>query len=154
MPMIELTYPQGALDAEAKETLVDELATKLLSREGAPDTDFFRSITWVYVNEVPAGSLAVGGRDTDAEPRFRVQVTVPEGALSERRKAGLVADVHEVVSAAAGLGEAESLHVWTLIRDVPEGNWGAAGQLVRFQQLAEAAKSEREDAEEPVAAST
>lgn len=34
--------------------------------------------------------------------------------------------------------------MWTLIRDVPEGNWGAGGQVVRFSQLREAAKAESE----------
>jgi hypothetical protein len=34
--------------------------------------------------------------------------------------------------------------VWTLIRDVPEDNWGAGGQIVRFSQLREAARAERE----------
>ncbi|MFL5906981.1 MAG: hypothetical protein ACJ75Z_05240 [Solirubrobacterales bacterium] len=34
--------------------------------------------------------------------------------------------------------------MWRLIRDVPDGNWGARGQVVRFQQLREAAKAERE----------
>ena len=27
---------------------------------------------------------------------------------------------------------------------MPDGNWGAAGQVVRFEQLREAAKAERE----------
>ena len=33
-----------------------------------------------------------------------------------------------------------------------EGSWGAGGQVVRFQQLVEAAKGERERAEQPVTA--
>jgi phenylpyruvate tautomerase PptA (4-oxalocrotonate tautomerase family) len=37
--------------------------------------------------------------------------------------------------------------VWVLIHEVPEGNWGAAGQIVRFEQLRAAAKAEREKAE-------
>ena len=44
MPMMELTLPAGALDAEAKTALVDELTTVLLRAERAPDTDLFRSI--------------------------------------------------------------------------------------------------------------
>lgn len=55
---------------------------------------------------------------------------MPEGALSQRRKNGLIADVHNAVVAAAGLdpNSAQALPVWTLIRAVPQGNWGAAGQ--------------------------
>jgi hypothetical protein len=31
-----------------------------------------------------------------------------------------------------------------MIRGVPDGNWGAAGQVVQFAQLRDAAKAERE----------
>ncbi len=148
MPMIEFTYPKGALSPEAREGVLDELATRLLKAERAPDTEFFRSITWVYANEIDPEHLAVGGRP-GGEPRFRVQVTVPEGALSDSRKGELVAAVNEAVSEAAGLGDEDGLRVWTLIRDVPEGNWGAAGQQVRFQQLVDAAKAAREEAGAP-----
>jgi phenylpyruvate tautomerase PptA (4-oxalocrotonate tautomerase family) len=143
MPMIDLTYPKGALAAEARDELLDELATKLLEAEKAPDTDFFRSITWVYANEIEPGALAVGGRP-GGEARFRVQVTVPDGALSDRRKGILAGSVNEAVLRAAGLPESEGLRVWTLIHEVPDGNWGAAGQQVRYKQLVELAAGERE----------
>ena len=96
MPMIELTYPKGAIAPDARAELLEELATKLLAAEKAPDTEFFRSITWVYANEIDAEDLAVGGRP-DGEPRFRVQVTVPDGALSDRRKGILVDSVNQAV---------------------------------------------------------
>jgi phenylpyruvate tautomerase PptA (4-oxalocrotonate tautomerase family) len=148
MPMIDLTYPQGSIAPEAREELLEELATKLLEAEKAPDTEFFRSITWVYANEIAADALAVGGRP-GGEPRFRVQITVPEGALSDRRKGILVDSVNRAVLRAAGLEESEGLRVWTLIREVPDGNWGAAGQQVRYQQLVEAAAAEREGSAAP-----
>ena len=145
MPMIEVTYPKGAIAPDTRPELLEELATKLLAAEKAPDTEFFRSITWVYANEVDAEDLAVGGRP-GGEPRFRVQITVPDGALSDRRKGILVDSVNQAVLGAAGLPESEGLRVWTLIREVPDGNWGAAGQQVRYQQLVEAAAAQREGA--------
>jgi phenylpyruvate tautomerase PptA (4-oxalocrotonate tautomerase family) len=148
MPMIELTYPKGAIAPDARDGLLDELATKLLEAEKAPDTDFFRSITWVYANEIDPADLAVGGR-SGGEPRFRVQVTVPDGALSDRRKGILVDSANQAVLRAAGLPESEGLRVWTLIREVPEGNWGAAGRQVRYQALVEAAAAERDKAGTP-----
>jgi hypothetical protein len=42
--------------------------------------------------------------------RFRVEVTVPAGALSERRKAGLVADGTTAVLEAAGLTVDDGVH--------------------------------------------
>jgi len=148
MPMIDLTYPKGAIAPEAREGLLEELATKLLEAERAPDTEFFRSITWVYANEIDAADLVVGGRP-GGEPRFRVQITVPDGALSDRRKGILVGSMNEAVLRAAGLDESEGLRVWTVIHEVPDGNWGAAGQQVRYQQLVEAAASERDKAASP-----
>jgi phenylpyruvate tautomerase PptA (4-oxalocrotonate tautomerase family) len=139
--MINLTTPAGALDAATRDQLLEDLAGTLLQWEGAPDTEFFREITWVYANE--ADVLAVGGRP-GGTPRYRVDITVPQGALSERRKAGLVADVHKAVSSAAGLGDEQGLHVWTLINEVPEGNWGAAGHVVQFEMLRNAAQAERD----------
>ena len=49
----------------------------------------------------------------------------------------------------AGLDESEGIRVGTVIREVPDGNWGAAGQQVRYQQLVEAAAAEREKAGAP-----
>jgi phenylpyruvate tautomerase PptA (4-oxalocrotonate tautomerase family) len=148
MPMLELTYPKGAIAPEAREELLEELATKMLAAEKAPDTEFFRSITWVYANEIDPDSIAVGGRP-GAEPRFRVQVTVPEGALSDRRKGILVESFNEAVLRAAGLNESEGLRVWTIISEVTDGNWGAAGRQVRYKQLVELAAGERDKTAAP-----
>lgn len=152
MPMIDLSYPKGALSAEQRAELVDELTTVLLRAERAPNTDFFRGITWTYVHELPEGFVFAAGRPVE-EPTFRVQVTTPEGALSERRRAELVAEATRVVREVAGIGEEHALRVWVLCHEVPEGRWGAAGQVIQFQQLLAAAKHERERAEQPVQAS-
>jgi phenylpyruvate tautomerase PptA (4-oxalocrotonate tautomerase family) len=147
MPKIDLTFPAGALSDDAKGELSRELARAMLRWEGAPDTEFFRSITWTHVHELPAD--AVYTADGQAElSQFVVDATVPAGALSDRRKSGLVEEFSKLVRDAAGLGEEDGVRVWVLIHEVPEGNWGAAGQVVRFEQLRAAAKAEREKAEE------
>jgi phenylpyruvate tautomerase PptA (4-oxalocrotonate tautomerase family) len=152
MPMIEVTAPAGAIPADAREPLLEELAGTLLRWEGAPDTEFFREISWVYFNELPADGLYVGGR-TGGSPRLRVEITTPEGALSQRRRAGLVADVHELVARAMGITPEEAgLRVWVLCREIDEGSWGAGGAVVEFAKLREASKAERERAEAPAPA--
>lgn len=145
MPMIDVTVPSGAVEPAAARHLTEELATILLRWEGAPDTEFFREITWVYWHEIAPEQLAVGGRPGDV-PRFRIEVIVPEGALSQRRKDGLVGDVHTAVMAAAGLDERDALHVWTLISEITEGNWGAAGQTIRYEELKKLSQAERDAA--------
>ncbi len=37
------------------------------------------------------------------------------------------------------------------MHEVAEGSWGAGGNIILFEQLREAAKAQREQAEEPVA---
>jgi phenylpyruvate tautomerase PptA (4-oxalocrotonate tautomerase family) len=141
MPIIDLTYPAGTFTPDERTALVDELTTTLLRAERAPDTEFFRNITWTFVHE-PAEVLAAGR--PVGEPTFRVGVTVPAGALSERRKQELVTEATRVVSSAAGLSEADGLRVWVLISEVPEGNWAAGGNIIRFEQLRQYAAQERE----------
>jgi phenylpyruvate tautomerase PptA (4-oxalocrotonate tautomerase family) len=148
VPRVELTFPAGALSEDAKRELPQQLAESMLRWEGAPDTEFFRAISWVHVHELPAG--AVYTADGQAElSQFVVDVTVPQGGLSDRRRAGLVEEFTKLVREAAGLSDEEAIRVWVLVHEVPEGFWGAAGQIVRFEQLREAAKAERDKAGTP-----
>jgi phenylpyruvate tautomerase PptA (4-oxalocrotonate tautomerase family) len=136
MPMIDLTYVRGSLTDEALGVLTDELATALLRAERAPDTPFLRDNTLVYLHALDPAAQSVGGRAAGA-PRFRVEMTVFEGALSQDRKERLAADVHGAVCAAAGIepeGE-RALHVWTLIHEVPEGNWAGGGKIIYYRQV-------------------
>ena len=69
MPVFELTYPQGALAPDTRDRLLEDLTTALLRAERAPDTDFFRNITWSYVHELPAGAVRAAGRPVE-QPTF------------------------------------------------------------------------------------
>jgi phenylpyruvate tautomerase PptA (4-oxalocrotonate tautomerase family) len=145
MPKLEITLPEDSLDASSREELPEKLAATLLRWEGAPDTAFFRSISWAHLHELPARAMRTP--DGQADPHAVVEVTVPSGALSERRKAGLVDEMTTQVLAATGWGDDAALRVWVIVSEVPDGNWGAGKQVIRFEQLREAAKSEREKSE-------
>jgi phenylpyruvate tautomerase PptA (4-oxalocrotonate tautomerase family) len=147
MPKLDITIPAGVLSDEARRELPETLGATLLHWEGAPDTEFFRSITWAHLNELPAEAIRTP--DGEADPHVVVDVTVPQGALSDRRKAGLVDQATADVLGAVGWDDEAALRVWVLIHEVPEGNWGAGKQVIRFEQLKEAAKAEREKAEAP-----
>jgi phenylpyruvate tautomerase PptA (4-oxalocrotonate tautomerase family) len=146
MPKLDITIPAGVLSDEARRDLPETLGATLLQWEGAPDTEFFRSITWAHLNELPAEAIRTP--DGEAEPHIVVDVTVPQGALSDRRKAGLVDQATADVLGAVGWDDEAALRVWVLIHEVPEGNWGAGKQIIRFEQLKEAARAEREKAED------
>jgi phenylpyruvate tautomerase PptA (4-oxalocrotonate tautomerase family) len=124
MPLIDLTFVRGSLPDAALSTLTDELVTALLRAERAPDTAFMRENTVVYLHALEAAAQLVGGRQP-GEPRFRADMTVFEGALSKDRKEQLAADVHAAICAAAGIDPSGpfAYHVWTLIHEIPEGNW-------------------------------
>ncbi|MFD3926792.1 4-oxalocrotonate tautomerase family protein [Streptomyces sp. NPDC058614] len=143
MPMIRLTVPAGALTEGGRGSVQSDLAAVLLRWEGAPDTAFFRAQAWSYLIELPEGAATTA---EDDEPRFLVDVTVPQGALSDRRKAGLVEDVTKTVLAAAGLSQDDALRVWVLVHEQPEGTWGAGGSVIRYADLVALAKGERADA--------
>jgi phenylpyruvate tautomerase PptA (4-oxalocrotonate tautomerase family) len=136
MPMIDLTFVRGSVDDRALSRLADELVTVLLRAERAPDTARLRDNTWVYLHPLEAAELSVGGRGPGA-PRFRVDLTVFEGALDQDRKERLVADVHAAVCHAAGIEPqgAKAFHVWTLIHEIPEGNWAGGGEVVYYRQV-------------------
>src|SRR5688572_26400968 len=113
MPIMDVTYPEGALSPEARDTLVEELTTVLLRAERAPDTEFFRSVTWVFVHELPQGSVYTSGRPAEA-PVFRVDTTTPEGALSDRRRQELVENATDAVRRAADIPDDQLLRVFVL----------------------------------------
>ena len=136
MPMIDLTYPRGSIGRLALERLTDELVTALLRAERASDTPFLRDNTWVHLHELDPAAQSVGGRGPGA-PRFRVEVTVFDGVLDRERKERLAADVHAAVCTAAGIepdGD-RAFHVWTLIHEIPEGNWAGGGKVIYYKQI-------------------
>ncbi|WP_329623546.1 4-oxalocrotonate tautomerase family protein [Streptomyces sp. NBC_01255] len=132
MPLIRLTAPTGSLTEEGRASVRRELAAAVLRWEEFPDTAFFRGLSWSYLIELPEGAQ---GTAEDDEPRFLVEVTVPQGPAPTRDKAGLVADVTEVVLNAAGLSRRDAGRVWVLVHEQPEGSWGAAGSVVRHADL-------------------
>jgi phenylpyruvate tautomerase PptA (4-oxalocrotonate tautomerase family) len=138
MPQIQLTAPAGALTDEGRATIQQELARTLLKWEGAPDNDFFKALGWSYLHELPAGAQVTAA---DTEPRFRIDVTVPQFALNDDRKAGLAKEVTTLVLAAAGLSPDQAQRVWVLINEQTDGTWAVGGQIFRHADLVALAKS-------------
>ena len=146
MPMLELTVPAGELTDDTKGELQQNLAAALLRAERAPDTEFFRSISWVHLHELAEGTAFTADGKADLG-QFVVDVSVPQGGLSERRKAGLVEEFTRLVREAAGLPDDQAIRVWVLVHEIAEGFWGAGGNIIHFEQLRAAAKAERDKAE-------
>jgi phenylpyruvate tautomerase PptA (4-oxalocrotonate tautomerase family) len=127
MPLIDLELPADAVPTDV-EGLVDELTAALLRARGVPDTPASREQVWAYVR--PA-RLFVGGAPA-VEPRYVVRVAVVEGGVTERARAEMVEEMTASVVRHAGLGEDAADRVWVLLEEVPDGFWGAGGQVVRL----------------------
>jgi phenylpyruvate tautomerase PptA (4-oxalocrotonate tautomerase family) len=143
MPLIDAYYPAGTLNADQRNELAEGLTTALLRAERAPDTEFFRKVAWTFLHELPAEDVRSAAQPATL---FRIEMTTPEGALSDRRRAELVAAATEVVTRVVGEIDGEPPATWVLCREIAEGSWGAGGHVIAFKALRDAAAAERDAA--------
>jgi phenylpyruvate tautomerase PptA (4-oxalocrotonate tautomerase family) len=137
MPMIEFTCPENSITKPVQNKLMKALTDCLLKWEGAPaDSAMAQAISWGFVYEQPTGTFYVAGKPIE-EIHYRVLISIPEGVLDDERKAGLVAEVAELVSQHAGK-EHDSFRTWCLIHEIIDGNWSAAGQIFRRSDIVKA----------------
>ena len=133
--MIDFTLPCDALPTNVRDRLVDDLLATLLRWERAPENARSKSLAWAFVHV--ADSIIVASSPSGL-PHYRVRVTTPEGALDEERRAGLVADVTELVLRAEGspVTTEHAFRVWVLLDEIAEGSWGAEGRIWRLRDIA------------------
>jgi phenylpyruvate tautomerase PptA (4-oxalocrotonate tautomerase family) len=134
MPMLDVTIPEGALSEEAERALLSRLTDVLLEHEGAdPTNPVARSVAWVFLHR-PAAVFVAG--EPESEPHYRVVVTVPQGQFDDDRRAAMVAAVTEsVLDAEDGMRRRDPSRVWVFPTEMPDGTWGAAGQIVRLADI-------------------
>jgi phenylpyruvate tautomerase PptA (4-oxalocrotonate tautomerase family) len=137
MPMIDLTLPKGSLSEDAKAQLMAALTRTLLRWEGAkPGNKAAESIAWTFLHE-PA-LVTVAGHPAK-EPRYRVVVGVPQGSLDDEARQGLVAEVTEQVLRTEKNGQdptpEDSLRVWVIVNEIPDGTWGSVGRIWRLADI-------------------
>jgi phenylpyruvate tautomerase PptA (4-oxalocrotonate tautomerase family) len=143
MPVVRVTYPQGALPALAKQRLAAALTEIVLDAEVDAVTEPGRMVTVIHFDEVPADRWAVGGTlrsaGTDGPDHYIVDVIVLEGLLEGARRADVHRRVAEAFQQAFGDGADPMLplRVWVLVHEVREGGWGAAGRTVSATDVAQ-----------------
>jgi phenylpyruvate tautomerase PptA (4-oxalocrotonate tautomerase family) len=137
MPFVELFVPKGSLDPERREEIGGRLVSEVMIAEGAPDTEAARSISWLVVNEIDA--WFVGGRQLPAgeKPRYVVRVGVPAGSVDDDKRRDIVQRVTRVLADAdTDPGRfTQATAAWVHINEIPEGNWGARGEIVRLEDI-------------------
>ena len=136
MPMIDAYAPAGTF--ADPHGLARDLAAAVMRWEGVPDLPLFRDNTAAFIHEMPAAAISdVGG----SSAHVRVQVLTPVGVLTRDKQIGVVAELTELVAAAAGdPGLAE--RTWVLIYESPDGGWGIGGKAMTGADIATAARAE------------
>jgi phenylpyruvate tautomerase PptA (4-oxalocrotonate tautomerase family) len=136
MPMIDVYAAQGTFDDE--HTLARDLASAVMRWEQVPDLALFRNNTAAFIHELPASAIANVNGDSNY---VRVQVLTPAGVLDRDKQLGVVKELTEIITGAAGdPGVAE--RTWVLLTESPEGGWGVAGHANTGADLAQAARAE------------
>ena len=78
----------------------------------------------------------VGGAPAEV-PRYRVQVSVPEGQFDDERRSNMVAAVTKaILDAENGKHKRDPNRVWVFASEVPDGTWGGGGRIARLADVA------------------
>jgi phenylpyruvate tautomerase PptA (4-oxalocrotonate tautomerase family) len=137
MPMLDVYIPEQALPTETETRLLRQLAEILIEHEGADPSDpVARSLAKVWLHR-PAAMLHAG--ETPSAPHYKVIASVPQGQLDDVRTASAVAAItNAILAAEEGRYDQDSLRIWVIANEIPDGNWGAGGRVVRLADIAAA----------------
>ena len=128
VPMVEIIHPEGAFTAEAKKSLLESLSETCLFWEGIEVTEVTQSIAWVYLDERPRDSIAVGGHPL-TQNVYRVNVSVMVGFMDYERIEGMVKEITDAVLKADGTAGTGEARVYVIVNEVPSGTWGVDGKV-------------------------
>jgi phenylpyruvate tautomerase PptA (4-oxalocrotonate tautomerase family) len=133
MPMLDAFIPEGALDPKAEAQLLSELTEILIRLEGIdPNNERARAVTWIFLHRP---QVFVAGSPS-ASPRYRFITSVPEGQYNDEARKAVVQEVTEAVARAESSPfEEVSQRVWVFPTEVPDGLWGARGQVLRLPDI-------------------
>lgn len=143
MSLIEIAYPEGALDPSTRAWAVERLTAALLHHGGGQDNERTRAMTWCTVHELPWDAVNVGGLPAE-RPVYRVRVVVPEGTLlhgpgplGTGSRSNLVREVTEILLEAEGTeySPSDAGRVCCIVSEVKDGFWGSFGTTFRMEDI-------------------
>ena len=141
MPIMDVRYPAGRLDAAGRKARAERLTDVMIAMEGGADTEGGRAFATVLLTEVAAGCWFVGGQadGTHVSPSgaFLVHVSIPEGYMDQAHKSGVQADVTAAILATIGVASADAHSVQVILDEVGEGNWAAGGRTISLASIAD-----------------
>lgn len=141
MPVLNISYPAGRLDAKTKSALAGKLTDVLIRMEGGANTPGGRGFAAVLFQEISEDDWWVGGKtdDTFVSPsgKFLVRVTIPEGYMNAAHKTEVHAWVTDAILEVTGSADhSGSNSIQVILDEVPEGNWGAGGRTISLESIA------------------
>jgi phenylpyruvate tautomerase PptA (4-oxalocrotonate tautomerase family) len=132
--MIDAFIPEGALGAAAEAQLMKEVTDLLIRSEGFDPVNALVqavSVAWVH----HTARLYIGGQRSSAA-WYRFIVSVPEGQLDDEARRSVTRRITEAVARAEGSSlEDTGPRVWVFPIEVPDGCWGARGNILGLGEI-------------------
>src|SRR3954465_12267961 len=97
MPMIDVYAPPGT--SPDKNRLAQELARAVMRWEAVPEIPLFADNTAAFIHDLPSEAISTAAGPGDY---VRVQVLRPAGVLDRDKQLGVVKELTEIVTQAAG----------------------------------------------------
>ena len=135
MPMIDVYAAEGTF--ADKHELAQNVARAVMRWEQVPDLPLFSNNTAAFIHELPAEAISNAAGSSNY---IRVQVLTPVGVLDRDKQLGVVKELTEIVSEAAG-DASYAERTWVLITESPEGGWGIAGHANTNADIAASARA-------------
>jgi phenylpyruvate tautomerase PptA (4-oxalocrotonate tautomerase family) len=135
MPMIDVYAARGTFPDP--HTLAQNLAAAVMHWEQVPDLPLFANNTAAFIHDLDAAAISNVAGDSNY---VRVQVLTPVGALDREKQLGVVAELTELVTTAAGDPSLRE-RTWVLLTESPEGGWGIAGHANTNAEIAALARA-------------
>ena len=134
--MIDLTIQKGVLSLHSKAELMNDLCDIVLKWEGFADDEKAKQLAFSYIHEIERENTLVAGQ-TPSRPYYRVDITVPENAISNSNKSDLIGEVTDCILKAeqSGCNSENRSRVWCIIHHVLDGNWGGKGKVFPYNAL-------------------
>ena len=133
--MIDVYAAEGTFSD--KRTLAQDLAKAVMRWEQVPEIPLFADNTAAFIHDLGAEAIA---NAAGASNYIRVQVLTPVDVLDREKQLGVVKELTEIVTAAAGDARYRE-RTWVLITESPEGGWGIAGHANTGADIAAAARA-------------
>lgn len=133
MPMIDAYIHEHALAPEAEQTLLRQITDLVVRIEiGDATNQKAQNASWIFLHRP---TVYVAGKPATA-PRYRFVISVPEGQFDPARRQAVTEGITAAVAEAERLSVDEVKgRVWIITTEIPDGNWGAHGRVVRLPDI-------------------